>query len=710
MLGESPPPPPRVCFGRDDLIKSIVGLVENLNPVALIGAGGIGKTSIALTVLHHDRIKKRFGDNRRFIRCDQFPPSRANFLHRLSKAIGASVENPNELAPLRRSLSSKEIFIVLDNAESILDSQGAEGQEIYGIVKELSQFDNLCLVVTSRITTIPPDCKPLSVPTLSIDAARSTFYRIYNHKRSGIVDKILEQLDFHPLSVTLLATVARQNDWDDDRLTVEWEKRQTGMLQTEHNESLAATIELSLASPMFKNLGPYARDLLGVIAFFPRGINENNLDWLFPTISNRTIIFDKFRILSLTYRSHGFVTMLVPLRDYLCPKDPLSSPLLRATKESYFTRMATEVDPRLPSFGETQWIVSEDTNVEHLINVFASIDNNSKDVWSACIAFLQHLYWHKSRNTILGSKIEGLPSDHSSKSECLFQLGRTLGSAGNYTEQKRLLSHVLKLERERESDHQVARVLKHLSNANRKLGLRKEGIDQAKGALEIYERIGARGSQAETLLALVWLLVEDNQLDPAEEAATRAIELLMEKGEEFRICQAHRALGNVYSSKREREKAIHHYETALGIASRFDWNGQLFWIHYALAKLFRNEGRSGDAQTHIEQARSHAENDPYQVGRATIEQGHIYYHQRRLEKAKSEVLYAFEIFEKVGAVQDVERCEDLLREIEQEAKCRATPSEPGSISKILHTIHFPTPIDLPSDPTSSGRSHVTPRR
>ena len=647
--------------------------MENLNPIALVGAGGIGKTSIALTVLHHGRIKERFGDSRRFIRCDQFPPSRANFLRRLSKVIGAGVESPDDMTPLRQFLSSKEMFIILDNAESILDPQGAEGREIYSVVKELSQFNNLCLAITSRITTIPPDYKQLTVPTLSIDAACRTFYHIYdNNNRSKLVDKILEQLDFHPLSVTLLATVAHESDWDDSRLTTEWQQRQTGVLQTEHNESLAATIELSLASPMFKNLGPNARDLLGVIAFFPQGIDENNLDWLFPTVSNRATIFDKFRILSLTYRSNGFITMLVPLRDYLCPKDPMSSPLLRATKESYFTRMATKVDPGTPWFGETRWIVSEDTNIEHLVNVLTSTDDNSDDGWGACIAFLKHLYWHKPRKTVLGPKIEALPDDHRFKAECLFRLARTLGLTGNWAEQKRLLDHALKLERERGSDSLVARVLEFLSVANQQLGLYKDGVRQAKEALEIYESIGATGDQADTLLGLALLLAEDNQLDAAEEAASRAIELLPEKGEEFRVCQAHRILGNVYSSKCKKEEAIRSYEAALGIASRFDWNGELFWIHNALAILSREEGRFNVAHVYNKQARSHSKNNPYLLGRAAYHQALIYYEEQKLENATSGALCALEIFQKLGALNEQNHCKDLLRKIGRAKKGRAT--------------------------------------
>jgi hypothetical protein len=81
--GESPPLRPRTFFGRDELIEKIADLTENLIPIALIGAGGIGRTSIALAILHHDRIKQRFGHDRRFIRCTRMSvdihPDEPNF-------------------------------------------------------------------------------------------------------------------------------------------------------------------------------------------------------------------------------------------------------------------------------------------------------------------------------------------------------------------------------------------------------------------------------------------------------------------------------------------------------------------------------------------------------------------------------------------------------------------------------------------------------
>jgi len=665
--GESPPPAPRACFGRDELVENIIGLAENLTPIALIGAGGIGKTSIALTVLHHHRIKHRFALNRRFIRCDQFPASCAHLLNRLSKVTGAGIENPEDLASLRPFLSSREILLVLDNAESILDPQGTDAEEIYAVVEELSQLDNICLCITSRISTVPSDCETLDVPTLSIEAARDAFYRIYkNVERSNLIDNILNQLDFHPLSITLLATVAHQNKWDMDRLTREWERQRTRVLQTMHNKSFAAAIELSLASPTFQELGPDAQALLEVVAFFPQGLDEKNLSWLFPTISNGINIFDKFCILSLTYRSNSFITMLAPLRDHLRPKDPKSSPLLCMAKEQYFTRMSVKITLDGPGYGESRWIVPEDVNVEHLLDVFTTIDTNSDSVWDACANFIDHLAWHKWRLVILSPKIEGLPDDHHSKPKCLFALSRLFRSVGNHVERKRILTHVLRLQREQGNIRAVARTLRHLSRANGHMGFHKEGIQLVEEASEIFERLDDTVGQTKCLVGLAWLFHDDKQLDAAEEAGSRAIDLLSDKDEQYLACGSHRLLGNIYRSKGEAEKAIHHLEVALGIISSSSWDDQLFLVHHDLAYLFLEEGKFDDAQAHLEHAKSHTVNYTHYLGRAMVLQAGLWYRQHRLEQAGSEALRAAEVFEKLGAARDLRACRNLLWQIERE--------------------------------------------
>ena len=650
------------------MIERIVGLAESLTPIALIGPGGIGKTSIALAVLHHPRIKGRFGHNRRFIRCDEFPSSRIHFLNRLSHVVGAGVENPEDLSRLRLFPSSTEMILLLDNAESILDPQGMNAREIYAVVEELSRFDNICLCLTSRISTIPPASETLDIPTLSIEAARDTFYRIYkNGEQSDPVDGILGQLDFHPLSITLLATVAYHSRWDTDRLTREWGKRRTAMLRTRHNDSLAATVELSLASPMFQELGPDAREVLGIVAFFPQGIDENNLDWLFPTLPNRTDIFDNFSILSLTYRKNGFATMLAPLRDYLCPKDPASSPLLNTVKDCYFRRLSVAVDPGTPGFEDARWIMSEDVNVEHLLDVFTSLNTAPVDIWNTCANFARHLYWHKRRLVTLGPKIEKLPDDHPYKPECLLQVSRLFTSAGNHVEYKRLLICALELQEQRGDALQVAETLRFLSSADRSLGLYKEGIQRANGALEIYQQLNHTRGQAMAWQWLARLLYDDKQPDAAEEAALRAIELLSNQGGSLTACECYRTLGNIYRSKGETEKAITHFETALGIASPFSWHFQLFWIHYSLAGLIFGENKFDDAHAHVDHAKQHAYaiNDTYSVGRAMELEAGFWFLQGKFGEGKSEALRAIALYEKVGVAKHIEKCRALVQLTEE---------------------------------------------
>ena len=357
--------------------------------------------------------------------------------------------------------------------------------------------------------------------------------------------------------------------------------------------------------------------------------------------------------------------MLAPIRDYLSPQDPRSSPLLCETRDHYFTRLTVELTPGKPEFEEARWIMLEDVNVEYLLDVFTSIDQAGSDDWNACSHFMKHLYWYKPRQTILGSKIETLANDHRSKLKCLYQLSRLIGKVGNRTEAKRLLLQTLELGRQREDDSQVVHTLRQLSTINQFLGFSKEGIQQAEEALEILERTNDTKMRAHCLDDLAWSLYHDNQFDAAENAASRAISLIQEKGREHLLCRLQRVLGLISQSKGEKEKAIEHFKTALEIASPFNWPDVLFWCHHDLARLFRDEGELDEANVHIKRAKPHAVNQPQCLGCAMYLQATVWRRQHRLEDAKTELLHALEIFETVGAAKDAENCRDLLEKVER---------------------------------------------
>ena len=541
-----------------------------------------------------------------------------------------------------------------------------------------------------------------------MEAGCDTFYRIYKHgERSDRINVILTQLDFHPLSITLLATVAQHNMWDANRLAREWRRQRTGVLHAQHSGSLAATIELSLSSPMFRELGPDARGLLGVVAFFPQGVNEENIDWLFPTISGGPNMFDTFCVLSLTYRSNGFIMMLAPLRDHLRPKD-LTSPPLNTAKECYFSRLSVKIYPGKSGFEKSRWITSEDVNIEHLLDVFTSIDGNSEDVWDVCADFIVHLYWHKPRLVVLGPKIEALPDDHPSKPQCLGDLSRLFYLTGNRVEHERLLTHTLKLWRERGDNFRVAQRLRDLSEANQVMGRYKEGIRRAEEASEIFGWLGDTVRQAQCLITLARSLLGDRQLDTAEGAACRAIDLLPEKGQRFQVCRGHRILGEIYDSRGDTEKAIRHFEIALEIASSLNVDHQLFWVHYSLSDLLTREGRFDEAQIHIERVKSHAVNDVYKLGRATKLQAKFWYNQGMYEKAKSEASHAADFFEKLGATRDLGECRELLQQIDEELSNPVVSDESDVAGELPETLLLPAFINVPFEGQKDEQTVVAP--
>ena len=555
--------------------------------------------------------------------------------------------------------------MIIDNAESVFG--GPTTGDINLVVEELSQFRNICLCITSRTSITPSRCRVIDVPTLSMEAARETFHSIYRRgEQSDAIDDILKQLDFHPLSVTLLATVAKSNKWGIGELERKWEEQRTRVLRTRYHGSLAATIERSLHSPMFRDLGPHARDLLEVVAFFPRGVDENNLDWLFPSIADRENIFGHFCVLSLVHRNKGFITMLAPLRDNLCPEDPTSAPLLCSVKEHYFSRLSFSIRSSTLDNDQTAWITSEDANVEHLLDIFTSADANSESVWDACWHFILHLYLHKPRLPVFGQKIGALADDYPSKPRYLLGLSSLCDAVGNSAERRRLLYHALKLYRERRDGHQIASTLQQLAAINSSPDFCEEGIQQAREAMPIFQRLGDMMGVVSCHTCLSSLFRCAGRLDDAEKSESQAIGLidaLMPTADSTSRGFLHGFLCEIYSCRGDTGKVIFHLEATLRVAST---RGDRFQSHCELARIYIVEGRFDDAEAHVEHAGSLAANGSSESGSLMLLRARLLRGQGKFEEARSEALRALDLVEEFGGGDHVEEVKDLLYSIDKE--------------------------------------------
>ena len=301
------PPAPKNCFFREKILNKILDRTDQVTSVALLGPIGVGKSSIALTLLHHNRTKAKFGQRCYFMRCDDLTNSLGSFLERLSAIFHTDKRQLH--AHLR---SSPPFILLLDGVDFILDPLAPDSQGISATIQAFSGYESACLITTSRLNPKINGFHPVEVPTLPADGARDTFYSLCNLSKSSAVDSFIEALDFHPLSIELLASLVRENRWDEPTLLKTWKLYQ-GALRKSHYERLKDTIEPALRSPTIQRLGTAARGVLEEIAAVPHGIKEYELEREMPGTGE---VADALCNFYLVYRQDGFVKMLFPLRAY----------------------------------------------------------------------------------------------------------------------------------------------------------------------------------------------------------------------------------------------------------------------------------------------------------------------------------------------------------------------------------------------------------
>ena len=141
------PSMPQIFHGRESELSTILQLFARGAPrIAILGAGGMGKTSLARAVLHHPDVVHKYGECRIFVACDvasTMPELVALVVNYLGLRLA---KNPRHQI-IHHFASGPPTLFILDNLETAWEPSGSR-KEIEELLALLTDIQHLALIVS----------------------------------------------------------------------------------------------------------------------------------------------------------------------------------------------------------------------------------------------------------------------------------------------------------------------------------------------------------------------------------------------------------------------------------------------------------------------------------------------------------------------------------------------------------------------------------
>ncbi|KAJ7164150.1 P-loop containing nucleoside triphosphate hydrolase protein [Mycena filopes] len=388
------PSTPQIFHGRDSEFEEILKLFRQGTPrIAILGMGGMGKTSLAQAVLHHTEVTIKYTGNSFFVPCDK-----ASNKIELAGHIGAHLglkTSPDMTQEVLLHLSSNEspTLLVLDNLETVWEPVESRNA-VEDFLSKLTDLPGLALMITMRGAERPAKVQwtrpfPLPLSPLNQDAARMLFIDIADdHHSVEEVDKILSLTNNMPLAITLLAHLVDAEDCTE--ILSRWEKEKTSLISDGYDKrsNLELSISLSLASPRITSMTG-AQDLLSLLSMLPDGLSDAELKCSNFPIKN--ILGCKTALLrtALAYSDdHKRLKALVPIREYMATAFPPTEQMIRPLRKHFqeLLELFTTESGKQSSALLVDRLTSNLTNIQNLLHNSLELGNPdlTGSIYSVC--------------------------------------------------------------------------------------------------------------------------------------------------------------------------------------------------------------------------------------------------------------------------------------------------------------------------------------
>ncbi|KAJ7042274.1 hypothetical protein C8F04DRAFT_946139 [Mycena alexandri] len=364
------PAEPKIFHGRNLELADILELFRQGTPrIAILGAGGMGKTSLARFVVHHQELTTKYHGNWFFVVCDTVS-SKPELAGLIGAHLGLEPGKDLTRAVLKHFSGGPPTLLILDNFETVWEATKSR-KEIEEFLSLLTDINSLALVITMRGAERPSKVqwtRPFLLPLapLAQDAARKMFMDIADDKHSlEEVDQVLGLTDNMPLSISPLAHLVDVEGCP--QILSRWDTEKTSLISEgyDRRSNLELSISLSLSSPRIASM-PQSQDLLALLSMLPDGLSDVELKQTkFPI---QDILGCKAALLRTALAhtdDHKRLKVLVPVREYMGglfpPADQMIQPLLK-----YFHEL---LESYTAAFGTRSGTVSIDRITSNYTNI-----------------------------------------------------------------------------------------------------------------------------------------------------------------------------------------------------------------------------------------------------------------------------------------------------------------------------------------------------
>ncbi|KAG8952572.1 hypothetical protein FRC03_012070 [Tulasnella sp. 419] len=422
ILSTVMPPDPKI-FGREEFIGMAIRLLFSVTgaKIAILGPGGMGKTSVALKIIHATLVVEQFGENRCWVPCEQ-ATSVPLFVELVAKSLNLPPSSSGDrLAEIIAFLkSSKALHILLfDNFETPWDIEGQQSN-VADVLTAIGSIPSVSFIITMRGNQPPSfhtiDWTEPTLPSLSqldMDAAEEAFLKISPRaKGDPELRGLLKTLDCVPLAITLMAKLSRAGETISELLD-QWKSERTRLLDEpggDRRNSIEVSIKLSLDSRSVKG-NPDAIRLLSVLAMLTAGAALVRLPEMCLSIPGWKAALRVLRGAALVYDSadKSRIQMLSPIQSYVLLHHPLGQEPLKELRASYYKLVPEgKTEPKHPEFKNiAKELAKEETNMEAiLMNALHDSKGDTKEALNASLFYSIYLYYQQPRTAIIAKAVQ----------------------------------------------------------------------------------------------------------------------------------------------------------------------------------------------------------------------------------------------------------------------------------------------------------------